>query len=157
LRKLSYLENDHESGVEITGSDVLLCILTKDNDVFDIRDIRQTRFTLANGNDTEVMRKFQFDFRKLMQDYQIDSVAIKERQPKGKFAGSAKGFKMETAIQLIDELDVQIFSATTIKEQLKRNPLPIDFEDTGLKKFQENAFISAYVYLMRKTYKQDEQ
>ena len=149
--------NMRTCGVEITGSDVLLCILTKDNDVFDIRDIRQTRFTLANGNDTEVMRKFQFDFRKLMQDYQIDSVAIKERQPKGKFAGSAKGFKMETAIQLIDELDVQIFSATTIKEQLKRNPLPIDFEDTGLKKFQENAFISAYVYLMRKTYKQDEQ
>ena len=43
-------------GVEITGSDVLLCILTKDNDVFDIRDVRQTRFTLGNGNDTEVMR-----------------------------------------------------------------------------------------------------
>ena len=143
-------------GVEITGSDVLLCILTKDNDVFDIRDVRQTRFTLGNGNDTEVMRKFQFDFKKLMEDYQIDSVAIKERQAKGKFAGSAKGFKMETAIQLIEHLDVQILSATEIKEQLKRNPVPIDFEDTGLKKFQENAFISAYVYIMRKTYKQDE-
>ena len=143
-------------GVEITGSDVLLCILTKDNDVFDIRDVRQTRFTLGNGNDTEIMRKFQFDFKKLMEDYQIDSVAIKERQAKGKFAGSAKGFKMETAIQLIERLDVQILSATEIKEQLKRNPVPIDFEDTGLKKFQENAFISAYVYIMRKTYKQDE-
>ena len=143
-------------GVEITGSDVLLCILTKDNDVFDIRDVRQTRFTLGNGNDTEVMRKFHFDFKKLMEDYQIDSVAIKERQAKGKFAGSAKGFKMETAIQLIERLDVQILSATEIKEQLKRNPVPIDFEDTGLKKFQENAFISAYVYIMRKTYKQDE-
>ena len=143
-------------GVEITGSDVLLCILTKDNDVFDIRDVRQTRFTLGNGNDTEVMRKFQFDFKKLMEDYQIDSVAIKERQAKGKFAGSAKGFKMETAIQLIERLDVQVLSATEIKEQLKRNPVPIDFEDTGLKKFQENAFISAYVYIMRKTCKQDE-
>ena len=143
-------------GVEITGSDVLLCILTKDNDVFDIRDVRQTRFTLGNGNDTEIMRKFQFDFKKLMEDYQIDSVAIKERQAKGKFAGSAKGFKMETAIQLIERLDVQVLSATEIKEQLKRNPVPIDFEDTGLKKFQENAFISAYVYIMRKTYKQDE-
>ncbi|NHH89339.1 DUF3010 family protein [Pseudoalteromonas sp. MB47] len=143
-------------GVEITGSDVLLCILTKDNDVFDIRDVRQTRFTLGNGNDTEVMRKFQFDFKKLMEDYQIDSVAIKERQAKGKFAGSAKGFKMETAIQLIERLDVQVLSATEIKEQLKRNPVPIDFEDTGLKKFQENAFISAYVYIMRKTYKQDD-
>ena len=125
-------------GVEITGSDVLLCILTKDNDVFDIRDVRQTRFTLGNGNDTEVMRKFQFDFKKLMEDYQIDSVAIKERQAKGKFAGSAKGFKMETAIQLIERLDVQVLSATESKEQLKRNPVPIDFEDTGLKKFQEN-------------------
>ena len=143
-------------GVEITGSDVLLCMATKDNDVFDIRDVRQTRFTLGNGNDTEVMRKFQFDFKKLMEDYQIDSVAIKERQAKGKFAGSAKGFKMETAIQLIERLDVQVLSATEIKEQLKRNPVPIDFEDTGLKKFQENAFISAYVYIMRKTYKQDE-
>ena len=143
-------------GVEITGSDVLLCILTKDNDVFDIRDVRQTRFTLGNGNDTEVMRKFQFDFKKLMEDYQIDSVAIKERQAKGKFAGSAKGFKMDTAIQLLERLDVQVLSATEIKEQLKRNPVPIDFEDTGLKKFQENAFISAYVYIMRKTYKQDE-
>ncbi|WP_404340053.1 DUF3010 family protein [Pseudoalteromonas mariniglutinosa] len=143
-------------GVEITGSDVLLCILSKENDVFDIRDIRQTRFTLADGNNTEVMRKFQFDFAKLMQDYQIDSVAIRERQPKGKFAGSAKGFKMETAIQLIDSLDVQILSPTVIKEQLKRNPLPIDFADTGLKKYQENAFINAYVLIMRKTYRQDQ-
>ncbi|TMP77023.1 DUF3010 domain-containing protein, partial [Pseudoalteromonas ruthenica] len=31
-------------GVEIAGSEVLLCLLTKENDVFDIRDIRQTRF-----------------------------------------------------------------------------------------------------------------
>ena len=143
-------------GVEITGSDVFLCILSKDNDVFDIRDVRQTRFTLGNGNDTEVMRKFQFDFAKLMQDYQIDSVAIRERQPKGKFAGSAKGFRMETAIQLIENLDVQVLSPTLIKEQLKRNPVPIDFEETGLKKYQETAFINAYVYIMRKTYRHDE-
>ncbi len=143
-------------GVEITGSDELLCILRKDNDVFDIRDVRQTRFTLGNGNDTEVMRKFQFDFAKLMQDYQIDSVAIRERQPKGKFAGSAKGFKMETAIQLIDNLDVRLFTTTEVKEQLKRNPIPIDFEETGLKKYQENAFVNAYVYIMKKTYRSDE-
>ena len=118
--------------------------------------MRQTRFTLGNGNDTEIMRKFQFDFAKLMQDYQIDSVAIRERQPKGKFAGSAKGFKMETAIQLIENLDVRVFSTTEIKEQVKRNPIPIAFEETGLKKYQENAFVNAYVYIMKKTYRSDE-
>ena len=144
-------------GVEIAGSEVLLCLLTKENDVFDIRDIRQTRFTLGNvGLDTQDMQKFQFDFAKLMQDYQVDSVAIRQRMPKGKFAGSAKGFKMETAIQLIDNLDVRVFSTTEIKEQVKRNPIPIAFEDTGLKKYQENAFVNAYVYIMKKTYRSDE-
>ncbi len=141
-------------GVEITGSEVLLCLLTKEEDVFDIRDVRQTRFTLGQvGQDTEEMRKFQFDFAKLLEDYQIDSVAIKQRAPKGKFAGSATGFKIEAAIQLIKDVDVKILSATEIKEQLKRNPLPIDFEETGLKKYQETAFVNAYVYIMMKTYR----
>ncbi|CAH9055334.1 hypothetical protein PSECIP111951_01220 [Pseudoalteromonas holothuriae] len=144
-------------GVEITGSDILLCLLTKKDDVFDIRDVRQTRFTLTNvGLDTEQMRKFQFDFAKLMTDYQVDSVAIRQRAPKGKFAGSAAGFKMEAAIQLIEGLDVRLLSTTEVKEQLKRNPLPIDFEDTGLKKYQENAFVNAFVYIMKKTYRPDE-
>ncbi|WP_105168486.1 DUF3010 family protein [Pseudoalteromonas sp. T1lg23B] len=144
-------------GVEITGSEVLLCLLTKEDDVFDIRDVRQTRFTLNNvGQETDQMRKFQFDFAKLMADYQVDSVAIRQRAPKGKFAGSATGFKMEAAIQLIEGLDVRLLSSTEVKEQLKRNPLPIDFEDTGLRKYQENAFVNAYVYIMKKTYRPDE-
>jgi len=144
-------------GVEITGSEVLLCLLTKEEDVFDIRDIRQTRFTLGQvGQNTEEMRKFQFDFAKLLEDYQVDSVAIKQRAPKGKFAGSATGFKIEAAIQLIKDVDVKILSATEIKEQLKRNPLPIDFEETGLKKYQETAFVNAYVYIMMKTYRPEE-
>lgn len=142
-------------GVEIKGSEVLLCLLSKDNEVFDIRDVRQTRFVLSNANDTEQVRKFQFDFKKLLEDYKVDSVAIKARLHKGKFAGSAVGFKLETAIQLIDNVDVRIINATEMKEQLKRNPLPVDFEDTGLKKFQEQALLSAYVYLMHRTYNHD--
>jgi hypothetical protein len=144
-------------GVEITGSEVLLCLLTKEEDVFDIRDVRQTRFSLGQvGQNTEEMRKFQFDFAKLLEDYKVDSVAIKQRAPKGKFAGSATGFKMEAAIQLIKDVDVKILSSTEIKEQLKRNPIPIDFEETGLKKYQETAFVNAFVYIMMKTYRPEE-
>ncbi|ATC94689.1 DUF3010 family protein [Pseudoalteromonas tunicata] len=139
-------------GVEIKGSEVLLCLLSKEEDVFDIRDIRQTRFTLSNSNDAEQLHKFQFDFKKLLEDYQIDTVAIKQRPHTGKFSGSAVGFKMEAAIQLINNVRVVLLSANDIKEQLKRNPLPIDFESTGLKKFQEHAFISAYVEIMEQTY-----
>jgi len=144
-------------GVEIKGSEVLLCLLSKDNDVFDIRDVRQTRFVLSNANDTEEVRKFQFDFAKLMHDYQVDTVAIKQRPHKGKFAGGAVGFKLETAIQLITDLEVNLLNPTEIKEQLKRNPMPIEFEETGLKKFQEPAFINAYIDLTIKTYHKDEE
>jgi hypothetical protein len=144
-------------GVEIKGSEVLLCLLSKDNDVFDIRDVRQTRFVLSNANDTEEVRKFQFDFAKLMHDYQVDTVAIKQRPHKGKFAGGAVGFKLETAIQLIQDLEVNLLNPTEIKEQLKRNPMPIEFDETGLKKFQEPAFINAYIDLTIKTYHKDEE
>lgn len=144
-------------GVEIKGSEVLLCLLSKDNDVFDIRDVRQTRFVLSNANNTEEVRKFQFDFAKLMHDYQVDTVAIKQRPHKGKFAGSAVGFKLEAAIQLIQDLEVNLLNPIEIKEQLKRNPMPIEFEETGLKKFQEPAFINAYIDLTIKTYRKEEE
>ncbi|KPV95275.1 hypothetical protein AN214_02644 [Pseudoalteromonas sp. P1-9] len=139
-------------GVEIKGSEALICVLAKDNDVFDIRDVRQTRFVLPKSDDAEGIRKFQFDFAKLMQDYQVDSIAIKERQQKGKFAGSPQGFKIEAALQLIDGIRVVLLNPTAMKEQLKKNPLPIDFEDTGLKKFQETAFVTAYIDLTHRTY-----
>ncbi|MFY8349570.1 DUF3010 family protein [Pseudoalteromonas sp. SSM20] len=139
-------------GVEIKGSEALICVLAKDNDVFDIRDVRQTRFVLPNSKDAESIRKFQFDFAKLMQDYQVDTIAIKERQQKGKFAGSAQGFKLEAVLQLIDGMRVVLLNPTEMKEQLKKNPIPIDFEDTGLKKFQETAFVTAYIELTHRTY-----
>ena len=93
-------------------------LLSKDNDVFDIRDVRQTRFVLSNANDTEEVCKFQFDFAKLMHDYQVDTVAIKQRPHKGKFAGGAVGFKLETAIQLIQDLKLQINLLIRVKLKL---------------------------------------
>ncbi|KZN42994.1 DUF3010 family protein [Pseudoalteromonas luteoviolacea] len=144
-------------GVEITGSEAMLCLLSKESDVFDIRDIRQTRFTLPNmGQDQETMRKFHFDLTKLVEDYQIDTIAIRQRAHKGKFAGSAAGFKMEAAFQLISDTEVHLLNATEVKEQLKRNPVPVDYADTGLRKYQEQAFTNAYVLIMRKTYGHDE-
>jgi hypothetical protein len=54
---------------------------------------------------------------------------------------------MEAAIQLIDHLDVELLSPMTIKEAIKNQPLTIRFADTGLKNFQEGAFMTAYASL----------
>ncbi|MDR9827602.1 DUF3010 family protein [Vibrio sp. FNV 38] len=135
-------------GVELSGNDAVVSLLSLSDGVFTIPDCRVTKVSIGDANDTKNIRDFQFSFAKLMQDYQIDRVVIRQRQTKGKFAGGAVGFKLESAIQLINELPVEVVSATEIKERLKRNPLMVPFKETGLKRYQEQAFLVAYACIM---------
>lgn len=134
-------------GVELKGNDAVICLLSLSESVFHISDCRVSKLSVTNGNDTQSMREFQFSFAKLMADYQIDKVVIRQRQTKGKFAGGGFGFKLEAAIQLIDGLDVTVVPPADLKESLKRNPLMIKFKETGLKQYQEEAFNTAYACL----------
>ncbi|MCK6264074.1 DUF3010 family protein [Vibrio sp. ZSDE26] len=139
-------------GVEIKGNDAVICLLSLSDGVFNIPDCRVSKVSIANGSDTQQMRDFQFSFAKLMEDYQVDKVVIRKRQTKGKFAGGGYGFKLEAAIQLIQDLDVEVVEPTEIKEKLKRNPLPVKFSETGLKQYQEAPFMTAYGCLMAHKY-----
>lgn len=119
-----------------------------DNGLMVLPDCRQVRFPLLNDQDTEQMRKFQFSMAKLAEDYKISKFLVRERPQKGKFSGSAIGFKIEAALQLIPTVDTVICTNAAIKDKLARHPVPVDFRDTGLKAFQESAFITAYAYLI---------
>ncbi|MBL4608980.1 MAG: DUF3010 family protein [Pseudomonadales bacterium] len=131
-------------GVELTGNDAVICLLQLDRQQFIMPDCRVRKFTLPKNHTREDLQSFQFAFAKLAIDYGIEQVAIKERMPKGKFSGSAVSFKLESAIQLIAELEVVVLSPTQIKFALAQNALPIPFSSTGLKAFQEAAFLVAY-------------
>ncbi|EGA64225.1 DUF3010 family protein [Vibrio brasiliensis] len=135
-------------GVELKGNDAVICLLSHADSVVHLPDCRVAKLTIGNANDTQEVKKFQFSFAKLIQDYQIEKVVIRQRQTKGKFAGGAVGFKLEAAIQLIEGIDVKVVSPTEIKESLKRNPLAIQFKETGLKQYQEQAFTTAYACAM---------
>jgi len=132
-------------GVELSGNDAVICLLQLDNQHFNLPDCRVRKLTLPKEHTREDLRYFQTTFAKLMGDYSIDKVAIKERALKGKFAGGAIGFKLEAAIQLMDNMDVVVLSQKDIKLGLSENQLPILFAETGLKVFQETAFTAAYV------------
>ncbi|CAM4199143.1 DUF3010 family protein [Vibrio agarivorans] len=136
-------------GVELSGNDAIISLLTLSDGVFNIPDCRVAKISIADANNTDKMKNFQFSFAKLMQDYQVERVVIRQRQTKGKFAGGAVGFKLEAAIQLIDGLKVDVISASEIKEGLKRNPLRLPFKETGLKQYQEPAFMVAYACIMK--------
>jgi hypothetical protein len=139
-------------GVELSSNDVNVCLLSLEEEVFQLPDFRSRRITLTNINSSKDLRYFQQTFAKLMSDYSIDTVVIRQRPMKGKFAGGAVGFKLEAAIELIDGLEVEIMSPTDIKASLKRNPVHIPFAETGLKMFQEVAFQTAFAYLMKDKY-----
>ncbi|MBB1487764.1 DUF3010 family protein [Oceanospirillum sediminis] len=134
-------------GVELKGSEALICLLARSDDLFDIPDCRQVRFSIKHIDDQQQVRYFQQSFLKLMQDYKVDRVVIRQRPHKGKFAGSAAGFKMEGALQALADLDVLVMTPSHIKEQLKHTPMPVDFSETGLKQYQETAFTTAFAYL----------
>lgn len=139
-------------GVEINSNDVNVCLLSLAEEIFELPDFRARRLTLKDVNSTQELRNFQQTFAKLMQDYQVERVVIRQRPMKGKFAGGAVGFKLEAAIELIPDLNVTIMSTNEIKESLKRNPIQIEYADTELKGFQEIAFNTAYAYLMKDKY-----
>ncbi len=144
-------------GVELKGNDAIICLISSENNLYDIPHLRVPKISVNNAGDAEQLRKFQFTFSKLVEDYKIDKVVIKGRALKGKFAGGPVGFKLEAAIQLIADLEAEILSANFIKTAIAKSQLDIDFRDTGLKKFQESAFTTAFAYLESlKQYKEPE-
>lgn len=139
-------------GVEIKGTEAVVSILEYRDGLFTIPDCRARKVDFSKRNRTADLAYFQSSFAKLMVDYKVGRVVIKERTLTGKFSGGGLGFKMEAAMQLIDDLDVQTISIQALKAILKRNPVSVDFSETGLKVFQEQAFQVAYAAHMNDAY-----
>ena len=133
-------------GVELKGNYAIICVMQRAIGLFDIPHVRVPKISIKDASDSEEMKGFQFAFAKLLSDYKIDTVVIKGRALKGKFSGGPVGFKMEAAIQLINEVDVKIVSSSYVKSAWAKTQVNIDFRDTGLKSIQENAFSTAFAY-----------
>lgn len=133
-------------GIELTGSDAVVCLLNKDQGLFSLPETNVRKLTLKKDHTRADLQRFQTEITEFLKDNEVEKVFIKERMQKGKFAGGAISFKLEATIQLIADADIEIslLSPAQIKALLAGNPLPIPFSDTGLKQFQEHAFITAY-------------
>jgi hypothetical protein len=131
-------------GVELKGNDAIICIMSRENGLYDIPKTRVQKISLVDASDAEQLQQFQFTFAKLMEDYKVDKVVIKGRALKGKFSGGPVGFKLEASIQLIKDLPVEILAGSFIKKSLNKSQVDIDFRDTGLKQYQEQAFETVF-------------
>ena len=64
--------------------------------------------TLPKNHSREDLKQFQTAFAELMAQHGVTRVVIKDRMPKGRFAGGAISFKMEAAIQLITGIKLTV-------------------------------------------------
>ena len=133
--------------VDLKSNEANICLLELNQGMFEVPECRTRKITIANASSTEEMRQFQRTFAKLMEDYKVEKIVVRERPMKGKFAGSAIGFKIEAALQLLETIDCEILTAADMKQSLKRNPVDVSMKEVGLKQFQEQAFLTACAYL----------
>lgn len=137
-------------GVELNNKEAVIVLMNSEGGMFNIKECRTRGIELRNGETTEGVQGFQFQFKKLIEDYKIETVVIKQRATKGKFSGSANSFKMEAAIQLIEGIKVELISATNIKETMKKYPLEYTMKDLDLRQFQEQAFNAGYAFALNR-------
>lgn len=137
-------------GVELTGNEAIIAIMQLKHGLYDVPPVRTTKLTLSDPINTEPLKKFQFDFLQLMKDYKIDKVVIRQRDLKGKFAGTALSFKIEGALQMMQGIDVIVVSGSYIKDGLKQAQNTPSAVELGLKRFQEPAMLAAFGYLENK-------
>jgi|TARA_B110000971_G_scaffold171279_1_gene176024 hypothetical protein len=137
-------------GIELKGNDAVICLMLFEEGLYTLLECRVKKISISDATDQQQLQKFQFEFAKLMADYQVDHVVIKERMTRGKFAGGSVSFKLEASIQLIEKLHVTLLSSAKIKETLKNSDTSMNFNDTGLKQFQEQAFVTGFAYLEKR-------
>ncbi|MFW5448003.1 MAG: DUF3010 family protein [Methylophagaceae bacterium] len=133
--------------VDLKANDAIIVLMSLSDGLYNLHECRVKKLSIADASSTEQIKKFQFDFEKLMADYQIKQVVIRERMTKGKFAGGSVSFKLESAIQLADSLSTSLLSPSKTKEIIKNSHVEMRFEDTGLKQFQEHAFMTGFAFL----------
>lgn len=135
-------------GIELNNKEAVIALISYEFGLLNVKECRTRGVELRKGETAEGIQGFQFQMSKLLEDYKVDKVVIKQRATKGKFSGSANSFKMEAAIQLIKDAEVEMISATELKETVKKNPLEFTMKDLDLRQFQEQAFLAAYAYAL---------
>ncbi len=135
--------------VDLKNNEANLCLLEQKEGLFNLPDCRARKFTLINPLDSQAVIDFQKQFIKLVEDYKIEKIVIRERMTQGKFAGSAVSFKIEALLQLMPNTEAEVFLVNEIKQVIKDHPVLVPFKELGLKQFQEQAFITGYAYLNR--------
>ena len=126
-------------GCEISAQEVRLAVVElNDEQNVELLRIKKTRIELKDDTSVENLRLFLAALQEFSQENTIGTFVIKTRAKKGRMAGGAVSFKIETLIQLVEGCNTRFVSPTALsnfaKKKLLRYPekLPVYLKNAFL-------------------------
>ncbi|MEO9517565.1 MAG: DUF3010 family protein [Paracoccaceae bacterium] len=134
-------------GCEISSKEVRLAVVfLKDDGGVEMLRLKTTRIELDDDTSETDLRSFLADLQGFTQAYEIDTFVIKTRAKKGRMAGGAVSFKIETLIQLVEGCQTKFVSPVALAHFAKKD---LDAYPEKLPVYLKNAFLSGAYALIK--------
>ena len=126
-------------GCEISAQEVRLAVVQlNDEKNVGLLRIKKTRIELKDDMSEENLRSFLAALQEFSQENRIGTFVIKTRAKKGRMAGGAVSFKIETLIQLVDGCTTRFVSPVTLSNFAKKE---LEGYPEKLPVYLKNAFL----------------
>lgn len=127
-------------GCEISGQEVRLAVVYLDDEGdMEMLRLKATRIELEDDTSEADLRSFLADLQEFSREHEIDTFVIKTRAKKGRMAGGAVSFKIETLIQLVEGCGTKFVSPVALAHYAKKD---LDEYPDKLPVYLKNAFLS---------------
>ena len=108
-------------GCEISAQEVRLAVVfLNDESNVEMLRLKTTRIDLEDDTSEADLRLFLAALHEFSREIEIETFVIKTRAKKGRMAGGAVSFKIETLIQLVEGCDTRFVSPVALSHFAKK-------------------------------------
>jgi hypothetical protein len=127
-------------GCEISAQEVRLAVVyLNDGGDMGMFRLKATRIELEDDTSEADLRSFLADLQEFSREHEVDTFVIKTRAKKGRMAGGAVSFKIETLIQLVEGCETKFVNPVALSHFAKNR---VEEYPENLPVYLRNAFLS---------------
>jgi hypothetical protein len=127
-------------GCEISASEVRLAVVHQAVEGnIEMRRLNTTRIELEDDTSEADLRSFLGALQEFSRENEIDTFVVKTRAKKGRMAGGAVSFKIETLIQLVEGCSTRFVSPVALSNFAKKE---IEKYPEKMPVYLKNAFLA---------------
>lgn len=134
-------------GCEISAQEVRLAVVHLNEDAkVEMTRLKTTRITLGDDTSEADLRSVLADLQAFSREHEIRTFVVKTRAKKGRMAGGAVSFKIETLIQLVEGCDTRFVSPVALSHFAKKE---VQEYPDKLPVYLKNAFLAGAYALVK--------